>query len=335
MRPPDISIVIPTWNGQPLLERFLPSIKAAAQRYIERSPEAIIEILIIDDASTDSTIDWLINEQGFCNEETEINQLHLRLRVISNKENVGFGEACNRGIALAKAPLIFLLNNDVEVDIDSIKPLVKNFSDLSVFAVHCRMFNLETKQECGIGKLGYFSRGFIRVHSSYATTNGKSALYSMFAGGGASMFDREKFLEIGGFDSLFAPFYWEDVELSYRAWKRGYTILYEPESIVYHRVSSTVRKINRSYVRSIEQRNRLIFNWISLSDKWFLISHIIWLVLLLLSAPLRLKPGFIVSFLSALSRFKSVAKRRRENQHMSRRSDKEIFQIFESIKKLS
>ena len=135
---------------------------------------------------------------------------HTALKLLRNETNRGFGETCNRGIEATIYPLVFLLNNDVEVGLDSIAPLVENFTDTQVFSAHCHVFNFESGQECGTGKLGSFSRGFIRVHRSYvpSTTSelkrSTRALYSMFASGGSAMFDRQKFLELGGFDASFA-----------------------------------------------------------------------------------------------------------------------------------
>ncbi|HSO75899.1 MAG TPA: glycosyltransferase, partial [Blastocatellia bacterium] len=226
-----VSIVIPSWNGLGLLQRFLPSVLAAAIRYSTQS-DAPTEIIVVDDGGTDETTAWL-REQGF-QEQNGLGETRRHgerekgrptLRFTANERNLGFGETCNRGFQLAVQPLVFLLNNDVEVDVDCIAPLVENFEDDSVFAAHCRVFEFDSGRECGTGKLGSFSRGFIRVHRGYTireSPNGSgAALYSMFAGGGSAMFYRQKFLEIGGFETLLSPFYWEDVELSYRAWKRG------------------------------------------------------------------------------------------------------------------
>ena len=263
-----VSIVIPTWNGITLLERFLPSVKAAAAAYARQS-SAPIEIVIVDDGSTDETSSWISN----LNPQIS----NLALRFLKNEENLGFAKTCNRGVKAASHDLVFLLNNDVELDPGSIAPLVENFSDPAVFAAHCRVIDLESGEECGTGKVGGFARGFLRVHQSYiprARHQPREPLYSIFAGGGSAMFDRERFLQLGGFEELLSPFYWEDVELSYRAWKRGLKVLYEPRSVARHRVSSTIGRLKRSRVRMIEQRNRLLLHWINLHDRRMLASHI-------------------------------------------------------------
>ena len=336
-----VSIVIPTWNGRPLLQRFLPSVVTAARRYCEQSGSPI-EVIIVDDCSMDDTASWL-REQKFEEEKSRPSRKpldpangssSLGLRLIKNESNVGFGESCNRGFTAATFELVLLLNNDVQVEPDLVAPLVRHFGDSSVFAVHCRVTNLEDGRVCGTAKVGGFSRGFIRVHQSYipsARPNSGGPYYSLFAGGGSAMFDRLKLQQIGGFEPLLSPFYWEDVELSYRAWKRGYTVLYEPAAAVRHQVSSTIGRLSRRLVRRIEQRNRLIYHWIHLHDTTLLASHVIWITLLALSAPIRLKPGFLLSVVDGLRVLSEVRKRRHQEKASAVRTDREVISLFAAL----
>ena len=338
--------MIPTWNGLALLSHFLPSVLAAGKVYREISG-AQVEVIVVDDGSTDQTPGWLI-ENGFResasrgSEESKTSgrepagagsQRPISLKFVRNDVNRGFGETCNRGFAAAIQPLVFLVNNDVEVCDDAIAPLVENFDEASVFAAHCRVFDSSTGEECGTGKVGGFSRGFIRVHQSYAqrATARGAPLFSIFAGGGSAMFDLLKFREMGGFDPLLSPFYWEDVELSYRAWKRGFTVVYEPRSTTRHSLSSTIGKLKRRSVRQVEQRNRLIYHWIHLHDLGLLASHLAWLLLLAVTALIRLNPGFIASTFAALKRLPAIRKRRLEEKNQAKRTDREVFRIFELL----
>lgn len=354
-----VSIVIPSWNGLELLKRFLPTVIEAAAQYSTQF-DAGTEIVIVDDGSVDQSSDWL-RCQGFT-EGPETKSArdtrtascmtppsdHMRLpslRLIRNETNRGFGDASNRGFQCAKYPLVFLLNNDVELDVNSIAPLVENFADSSVFAAHCRVFELSTGQECGTGKVGSFSRGFIRVHESYVPrgvrivgladqrmSGVQGPLYSLFAGGGSAMFDRTKFLEMGGFEPLLSPFYWEDVELSYRAWKRGYVVLFEPRSVARHQISSTIGKLNQRAVREIDQRNRLIYHWIHLHSRSMMASHVFWILLLSASSPLRLNASFISSLIAAVKLLPLIRRRRLAEKRAARRSDREVFDIFSLLK---
>jgi O-antigen biosynthesis protein len=230
---------------------------------------------------------------------------------------------------------VLLLNNDVEIATDAIAPLAEHFSNADVFAVHCRVFQLETGRECGRGQLSGFSHGFLRVHQDYSAQEAPSArlgpLYSSFASGGSSMFDRQKFLALGGFEPLLAPLYWEDVEISYRAWKRGYTILYEPRSVVHHRVSSTTRTMTPGKLYRMQQRNRLIFHWIHLHDSSYMAQHAAWVLLLAITAPLRLQFGFLPACGAALGKLAKVRQRRAEEKHLAKRTDRDIVAIFQEL----
>jgi GT2 family glycosyltransferase len=155
----------------------------------------------------------------------------------------------------------------------------------------------------------------------------------MFAGGGSSMFDRRKFIEIGGFDRLFSPYYWEDVELSYRAWKRGYTVLFEPRSVVSHQVSSTISKLDRRAVRKVQQRNRLILHWIHLHQEPMLASHLVWVVILTLVSPLRLNLTFISSIIDALKLLPEIRQRRLAEKRAALRTDQQVFEVFAELQK--
>lgn len=339
-----VSIVIPSWNGQELLQEFLTSVISKATDY-SRESASPVEILVVDDGSTDSTADWL-KSQGFSEiaansdvvESVASTSDHNRpaLRFVSNPKNLGFPAGCNRGIRFAQHPLVLLLNNDVELLPEAINALASNFSDPETFAVHCRVFDKDNGSEIGTGKICSFAKGFLRVHRSYSARTdrpgGQRVGYiSAFAGGGASMLDRDKVLELGGFEELLSPFYWEDVELSYRAWKRGYRVLYEPRALARHRVSSTISRLDRARVRRIQQRNRIIYHWINLHDKRLFASHLFWVLFLAVTAPIRLQPGFLISIGQALSKLKAIRVRRATERQASERTDREIFKLFEEL----
>jgi GT2 family glycosyltransferase len=338
-----VSIIIPTWNGLDLLKQFLPSVLIAAARY-SRESEAPTEIVIVDDGSLDDTAAWLKGEgfsehretfTGRTSRAASENEQPTLLRFLRNEKNQGFGETCNRGVNAALHPLVFLLNNDVEVAPDSIAPLAEKFSDADVFSVHCEVYEFESGLRCGTGKLGSFSRGFIRVHRSYVPADSMTGnrMYSMFASGGSAMFDRKKFLEMGGFEQLLNPFYWEDVEISYRAWKRGYVVLFEPHSQARHRISSTIRKINQAKVQRAQQRNRLIYHWINLHDRRLAASHILWVALLTLTAPFRLKFGYISAVFSAMKQWPEIRKKRSREKSLAKRTDRDVFDIFSALER--
>ena len=316
----DVSIVIPTWNGRPLLERFLPSVLAAADAYRAASGREV-EVIVVDDGGTDDTPFWLAATHPG------------RVELLMKRRNEGFAHACNTGFEHARHPVVLLLNNDVEVEVGAIAPLVDHFRQPDVFAVACQTTNLETGVASGVGKLGRFSRGFLRVHASYVPADPAAGEYpSIFASGGASAFSREKLTELGGFDTLYAPFYWEDVELSYRAWKRGWRVLFEARSRVRHRVSSTIgARFGRHHVRAVEHRNRLLAHWVHLHDPAMWRGHRAQVVLLALAAPFRLDLAFVDGLVQALGRTREALERRAAERAAAQRSDREVLAVFDAI----
>jgi GT2 family glycosyltransferase len=326
----DVSIVIPTWNGVELLKQFFPSVIAAARRYCETTGNRA-EIILVDDGSVDATPDW------FRAQPSGDAPPLVEMRLVVNATNIGFCKSINRGVREARHPYVLLLNNDVEVNVDAIAPLTRHFSDPAVFAAHFRVFEYGSRRECGSGQLGGFHRGSIRVHQGYRvaeqTQAGLSPLYSMFASGGSALFDREKFLAFGAFEVLLSPGYWEDVEMSYRAWKRGCAVVYEPRAIAWHQVSSTMRRLNQSRLRRLQLRNRLIFHWIHLHENRYWLPHLLWVGALFITAPLRLQPLYALAVVDAVRLLPQIRRRRREERALARRRDHEVFQIFAELRK--
>ncbi|HEY7475081.1 MAG TPA: glycosyltransferase family 2 protein [Vicinamibacterales bacterium] len=325
--PADVSVVIPTWNGRLLLERFLPSVITSASAHHDATG-GMVEVVVVDDGSTDDSVEWLTRQARAS---------AVPLRVIANDANLGFGAACNRGVKEARHRRVFLLNNDVALGTDAITRLAAHFTEPDaadpLFAVHCRVLDFDSGAVAGAGQRGSFRRGFIRVHESYsppATAPGPWP--SIFASGGSSMVDRERFLELGGFDSLFAPFYLEDVELSYRAWKRGLRVGYAPDALARHQFSSTIGKRSApSRIRQISQRNRLYLNWIHLHERSWFLQHLLWVVVLFVTSPVRLRLDFARGFLDALGQVTEVRKRRRRERQRARRSDRDVMRVFADL----
>ena len=76
--------------------------------------------------------------------------------------------------------------------------------------------------------------------------------------------DRKKFLELGGFNRLFEPAYGEDLDLCFRAWRRGWRCIFEPASIVYHRESISFRQTGADRPARLMLRASFLFQWASL-----------------------------------------------------------------------
>ncbi|MDE3199133.1 MAG: glycosyltransferase [Acidobacteriota bacterium] len=252
------TLVIPNWNGKDLLERFVPSWLAA----IGNHPGS--EVLVVDNGSTDGSAGWL-------------RENYPQVRVLALPENLGFGGGSNAGFEAARTDIVVLLNSDMRVEPDFLKPLLDGFTDEQVFAVSCQIFlgdPSKRREETGLTG-GWWRNGGLRVtHREDAKVN---CLFPCFYGGGGSCaFDRRKFLSLGGFDEILAPFYLEDTDIGFLAWKRGWKVLYQPASVVHHEHRGTIgRKFSREYIESVLQKNYILFAWKNIHDWSRLASHFI------------------------------------------------------------
>ncbi|MCC6590970.1 MAG: glycosyltransferase [Bryobacterales bacterium] len=250
------SVVIPNWNGRDLLEKYLPSVELA----LAGNPNN--EVIVVDNGSTDGSAGY-------------VRQHHPNVRLLALPKNLGFGGGSNAGFAEAKNDIVVLLNSDMRVREDFLAPLLEGFSDEKVFAVSCQIFFSDpnkVREETGLTQ-AWWENGGVRVR--HRDDPNIQQLYPCFYGGGGSCaFDRRKFLELGGFDHLLKPFYLEDTDLGFLAWKRGWKVLYQPASVVYHEHRGTIGKtFTRAYIESIIHKNFLLFLWKNIHEPWRLISH--------------------------------------------------------------
>lgn len=244
-----VSVVIPSWNGKDLLERYLPSVVEA----VAENPDH--EILVVDNGSSDGTAAW-------------IRARFPQVRLLEPARNLGFAGGANLGVRAARNDIVVLLNNDMRVHRDFLAPLLEGFRDPEVLAVSAQIFFADPerrREETGLTE-GWWENGSLRVR--HRQDPAIASLFPCFYGGGGSCaFDRRKFLALGGFDELFAPFYFEDADLGYRAWKRGWKVLYQPSSHVWHQHRGTIgRRFPDRRIQAVVQRNRILFAWKNIHD---------------------------------------------------------------------
>ena len=253
-----VSIVIPNWNGEKQLKKNLPLLFNVLRKFRGES-----EVIIIDDASTDKSREFL---RKLKKEKEKTGSRNLK--IIFNDYNVGFAESVNRGVAKAQYNIVFLLNTDVEVKEDCFDYLLPHFEKQDVFAV-----GANADWTLGIGR---FVNGYLNISSPRKVSKKtRTPQKSFWVSGGHSAFDRQKWLALGGIDTLYAPFYFEETDLCYRAWKRGWQVLWEPRARVLHKhEESVIRKyFSPNYISFIAQRNQLIFVWKNIADKRMLREH--------------------------------------------------------------
>lgn len=296
-----VSIVIPNWNGSHLLEKNLPFVLTAA-------PDA--QIIVADDASSDNSLSLL-------------REKFPSVTVVSSKKQQGFAGNVNAGVARASGEIIVLLNTDVRPEKDFLKFLTARFSDPHVAAVGC----LEKSHEAGgvilrgrgiaSWKKGYF------IHKKGEVDKEDTAWVS----GGSAAYRRSIWNELGGMDTLYNPFYWEDIDLSYQMLKAGHRIVFENKSVVGH--FHEEGKIKTAYtswdVKKIAYRNQFIFMWKNISDIRLWLLHCFWTPIRLLQAATKGDWLMLNGYLMAAVKLPQVIQSRRRASMHWRLRDMAIF----------
>lgn len=233
----DLSIIIVNYNVKEFLQNLLVSIR--------RSIDGLSsEIIVIDNASDDGSVE-IIKEK------------FPDVRLIANRENVGFGAANNQGLEASCGKYILLLNPDTIVQEDTFTKLIRFFETKpDAGLVGCKILNSDGTLQLacrrgfpgpwtsfckvtGLSKLFPKSRIFAKYNLTYLDEN---QTYEVDAISGAfMMMRRELYEKIGGFDSQFFM-YGEDLDLCYRSQKAGFrNYYYHDTQIIHYKGESTKR----------------------------------------------------------------------------------------------
>jgi len=303
------SIIIVNWNGLHLLKEYLPSVVEAV-----RWDGGKHEIIVVDNGSKDGSAKW-------------IKKHYPEVNVISLSKNLGFGEGSNVGVKNARNRYIILLNNDMKVKKDFIPYLLRHFEDDKIFGVTCKINmgpiikdNMKI-QETGFTR-GTFQRGFVEIWQEEEKIFSPEPVF--YCGGGSSAFDREKFLELGGFDRMYRPFYYEDVDICYRAKKMGYRLIYEPKSVVYHKYRGTIRNFSPQYIRVVIEKNKILFVWSNLTSLSLLLKNFCWIIFKIFDSILKDDFLFLLSLFFVIRKIPRVLLRRINDINKYKVKDKEI-----------
>lgn len=301
-----LSLIVLNWQGLGVVGPCINSLVAAASEDDE--------VIVVDNASTDGSLEELRARDD----------VHL----LSLSENTYiFG--LNRGLQIARGRFIAFLNNDIVVEPDFVERCLERFSDGDdVFAVCPRILET-TGGDQGSRTAGSWRRGLIFYrplpHSPTPTD-------CFFAVGGQSIFRRKMLEEIGSIDPLLWPMYHEDIELSYRAWKRGWRIRYAPDAVAHHRGGhSSKRAFSPGELRSFVRQNEYLTVWKNVTDRRLLAEHLLLLIPRLMVAFLKRDWPTLTGLGRAVRRLPAVRRRRRSARAHMRLSDGDVLRRVSGI----
>ena len=219
---PRVSVVIVTWNALPLLRRCLPSVA--------QTDYPNLEILLADNASEDDSVAWV--ERTFPD-----------VRVIRHPENWAFCRGNNEAVKHATGEYVVLLNNDVEVPPDWLRPLVEEMERLpDVGATQPKLLQYHDRgrfEYAGasggfLDRFGYpFLRGRLFFDMEADRGQYDDARDVFWATGAALVLRRAALNEVGLLDERFFM-HMEEIDLCWRLWRGGWRVRVVPESRVYH-----------------------------------------------------------------------------------------------------
>ena len=226
-----IAVVILNWNGQKLLEQFLPSV-------VQYSSEA--DIYVADNDSTDESVAFV--KKNF-----------PTVKIIKNERNFGFAQGYNEALKSVDAEIYALVNSDIEVTENWLKPVIETFENEPKTAIiQPKILDFKRKEYFEYAgaaggfadKYGYmFCRG--RIFETLEKDNGQyNDNCEIFWASGACFFIRSSvYKELKGFDADFFA-HQEEIDLCWRTFNKGHIIKYNSKSTVYHVGGATLQQGN-------------------------------------------------------------------------------------------
>lgn len=236
-----VSVVIPNYNGKHFMDACMQSLRKQTIKNFE--------IIVVDNGSVDGSIPY-------------IKEKYPEIILIDMKENTGFSGAVNAGIQHAKAPYIFLLNNDTECEPDCIEQLCYTIQKKdNIFSVASKMVQYHNRQLLD-------SAGDVYTMVGWAFNRGNGKRVSTYereekvftACAGAALYRKSVFEWIGLFDEDFFA-YREDIDIGVRGLMNGYENWYCPKAVVYHIGSGTSGSKHNEFKVKLGVRNNLYFNY--------------------------------------------------------------------------
>jgi GT2 family glycosyltransferase len=310
-----IDIIIPNYNGSAIIEKALPSVFGALKNYKGK-------VIIVDDGSDSEDI------LEFKNILEKYKNKNENIKLIEHTKNKGFASAVNTGVKASDADFVVLLNSDIIPHGDFLKsPLEKLTGNENLFAVGCMDESIENGKTVLRGRgVAKWSNGMLS-HSRGEVDKSDT----FWTSGGSSIFRRDLYQKVGGMDEIYNPFYWEDIDLSYRARKMGFDIMFDNNSKVthFHETGAIKSNFTASKVTTIAYRNQFIFIWKNITNVNLFINHILLLPINILRAIKSSDANLLYGFFLALIKLPAIIKKHNLQKKFYKVSD---LQLINSIK---
>jgi len=241
---PPVSIIFPNHNGGSEPLECLRSIKNL------NYPKNRIEVIVVDNNSTDGSL------QKVKSQKSKVKSTGQNLKIIENKVNVGFAKAINQGINSSHGEFIFITNDDIIFDKDSLKILVEYLIAYpNVGVAGGKIFS--KKRPTQVISCGYMMNKW--TGNIYPFSNPNVIKEPDWVQGCAMLVPKAVLNKIGMLDENFSLIYFEDFDLCIRAKKAGYSIAYIPSAHFWHGQSKTMDKnLQHKYYQWYKNKVRFI-----------------------------------------------------------------------------
>jgi len=303
----NISIFITNWNGYKhgYLQEALPSIVEASKNYTVGK----YEIILVDDQSDDSSVEFVKNN-------------FPQVKIVIPEKNLGFQGASNFAVKYCQYEILISLNNDIKLEKNVLDKIVRHFEDRDVFAVSTRVLLWDEKTYLAGKRTAKIEKGHFKLIDVGDSITDVSE--TIFATGGAAAFRKSMYDELGGFDTIYYPLYWEDVDLCYRALTHRWKVIYDPSCLMFHKHQATIKKMyDGEKIGIITARNSYVFFWKNITDLRFIIDHIFYTFIFHIRDVFRLQFRFIIAWFMALEKIPAIIKYRITSQKINQR-DRDI-----------
>lgn len=243
---PRVTVVIPCYNHAELTIVCLQSLQHSTD-------PRLYEVVLVDNGSTDST--------------SRLSEVaDDRFKVIRNDKNTGFGPACNQGAAAGSTEYVCFLNNDTILKSGWLEPLIAALDeDPRLGAVQPRLIYPDGRMNDAGGLVFRDGEPWVygKGHPDPSAPEFSARRAPDYASGACLLVRRSAFVEVGGFDSCYAPAYYEDTDLSFALRSRGWKVMYEPASTVVHVEGGTAGTDTSAGLKQYQVRNAARF-----AEKW-------------------------------------------------------------------